>query len=121
MSRRTNDFWGLLYIFILLIVVIILVLRGCINGSIESPSIHHNSYTSEHKEWEKAQKRISKQIDRDIKNNAEFEVQVTCPYCHGIKNVPDLDNTSTEFVVKPCPTCNGKGWVLEKHHWGENN
>lgn len=121
MSRRTNDFLGCALVAVLIMLGLIFLIKSCADGTIKAPSFHHNSsYDSKQKEWEKRQERTSKQLENDIKNHAEYEAQVTCPHCNGIKNVPDLDYSGPEFRVKPCPVCNGRGWVVEKRRWGEN-
>lgn len=122
MRRRTNDFIGCTYVSFLILLGLIFFVKSCANGTIKAPSFHHNSsYSSQQREWEKRQKKLSKQLEKDIENHAEYVIQVTCPHCNGFKNVPDLDNKDPEFRVKPCPVCNGKGWVTEKHRWGEND
>lgn len=116
MSRGANNGCAFFYIIILLLCLSFLVIRGCIRGDIELPSRSHHS-TSYYQQQER-EKRISKQLEKDIKNHAEYQLQVTCPNCHGLKNMPDLDNPDPNtFKTKPCPVCKGRGWVVETHHW----
>lgn len=117
MSKRTNDFLGCAFVAILIILGFIFFAKSCSNGTIKAPSFHNNnSYDSK-----KNQERISKQLDQDIKNHAEYEIQVTCPHCNGMKNIPDLDDNCSKYGIKPCPVCNGKGWIVEKRRWGKTN